>query len=104
MAGRASIVGAAATHVGKVREHNEDSHYFDGELGVFLVCDGMGGHAKGEDRPNSPYTWPIYQGAWGIDVRNSDGLIVISDLRTGFWAFKMDGFDGWNGRQWGVVS
>jgi PPM family protein phosphatase len=48
VAGRASIVGAAATHVGKVREHNEDSHYFDADLGVFLVCDGMGGHAAGE--------------------------------------------------------
>ena len=48
MAGRASIVGAAATHVGKVRDHNEDAHYFDGDLGMFLVCDGMGGHAAGE--------------------------------------------------------
>ncbi len=48
MAGRASIVGAAVTHVGKVREHNEDAHFFDGENGVFLVCDGMGGHAAGE--------------------------------------------------------
>ncbi|MFN0249093.1 MAG: PP2C family protein-serine/threonine phosphatase [Kofleriaceae bacterium] len=48
MAGRASIVGAAVTHVGNVREHNEDAHYFDADLGVFLVCDGMGGHAAGE--------------------------------------------------------
>jgi serine/threonine protein phosphatase PrpC len=48
VAGRASIVGAAATHVGKVREHNEDAHFFDQDLGVFLVCDGMGGHAAGE--------------------------------------------------------
>jgi len=48
VAGRASIVGAAATHVGKVREHNEDAHSLDLDLGVFLVCDGMGGHAAGE--------------------------------------------------------
>jgi serine/threonine protein phosphatase PrpC len=48
VAGRASIVGAAATHVGKVREHNEDAHFIDAERGVFLVCDGMGGHAAGE--------------------------------------------------------
>lgn len=48
MAGRASIVGAAVTHVGKVREHNEDAHFFDGDNNLFLVCDGMGGHAAGE--------------------------------------------------------
>src|SRR5688572_30404869 len=48
VAGRASIVGAAATHVGKVREHNEDAHFFDADAGLFLVCDGMGGHAAGE--------------------------------------------------------
>ncbi len=48
MAGRASIVGAASTHVGKVRDHNEDAHFFDADAGLFLVCDGMGGHAAGE--------------------------------------------------------
>lgn len=48
VAGRASIVGAAATHVGKVREHNEDAHFLDVDAGLFLVCDGMGGHAAGE--------------------------------------------------------
>jgi len=31
-----------------VREHNEDAHFFDADLGIFLVCDGMGGHAAGE--------------------------------------------------------
>jgi serine/threonine protein phosphatase PrpC len=48
VAGRASIVGAALTHVGNVREHNEDAFFFDEERGMFLVCDGMGGHAAGE--------------------------------------------------------
>ncbi len=46
--GRASIVGAAETSVGKVRDHNEDSHYIDHHHAIFLVCDGMGGHAAGE--------------------------------------------------------
>jgi serine/threonine protein phosphatase PrpC len=48
VAGRASIVGAAETDVGKVRDHNEDCHFIDPEQGIFLVCDGMGGHAAGE--------------------------------------------------------
>jgi hypothetical protein len=48
---------------------------------------------------------PTYQnGADGVDVRNADGLIVISDIRTGFWAFYMEGFGGWNGHQWGVPN
>jgi len=43
-------------------------------------------------------------GAWGIQVRNADGLIVVSDFKTGFWALKMDGFDSWNGHQWGMPN
>src|SRR5690242_13561378 len=46
--GRASIVGAAETSVGRVRDHNEDCHFIDPDAGIFIVCDGMGGHAAGE--------------------------------------------------------
>ena len=42
------VIAAAATDVGKVREHNEDSHLLDPDHGIFIVCDGMGGHASGE--------------------------------------------------------
>ncbi len=43
-------------------------------------------------------------GAWGVDIRNADGVIVLSDQNSGFWAFKMEGFDGWNGHQWGLPN
>lgn len=43
----------------------------------------------------------IANGAFGVDVRNEDGLIVISDMSTGFWTFRMDGFNGWKGQDWG---
>lgn len=41
-----SIRAAAASHVGKVRSNNQDSGYAGASL--FLVADGMGGHAGGD--------------------------------------------------------
>jgi len=49
-----------------------------------------------KDRP------AMFNGAFGVDVRNADGLIVVSDMTTGFWAFRMEGFSGWNGADWGM--
>ncbi|HET7542506.1 MAG TPA: Stp1/IreP family PP2C-type Ser/Thr phosphatase [Polyangiaceae bacterium] len=39
---------AALTDVGRVRDQNEDNFLVDKKLGLFIVCDGMGGHAAGE--------------------------------------------------------
>jgi len=38
----------AATDVGRVRDHNEDNFLVDKGLNLFVVADGMGGHAAGE--------------------------------------------------------
>lgn len=70
--------------------------------------------------PFRPVTWGYYDtytgphesrgennvntGAWGVDVRNSDGLIVVSDMVTGLWVFRMEGFEGWNGNDWGMPN
>lgn len=36
------------TDVGRKRRHNEDAYLLDAERGLFVVADGMGGHAAGE--------------------------------------------------------
>ncbi len=44
----------------------------------------------------------VMRGAFGVDVRNADGLIVVSDMSTGLWILRMEGFQGWNGEDWGM--
>lgn len=39
---------ASRTDVGRVRANNEDSFKVDEALGLYMVCDGMGGHNAGE--------------------------------------------------------
>src|SRR5512146_1726390 len=41
------IAARGQTDVGRKRDHNEDSFFVDEELGLFVVADGMGGHAGG---------------------------------------------------------
>lgn len=40
--------GVGRTDVGVQRTQNEDAMYYDDFLGLYLVCDGMGGHASGQ--------------------------------------------------------
>jgi len=42
-----TLAAAGGTDIGRVRQRNEDSFVMDEERQIFIVCDGMGGHAAG---------------------------------------------------------
>lgn len=42
------FVAGGCSDCGRVREHNEDTFRIDSQRGLFVVADGMGGHAGGE--------------------------------------------------------
>jgi protein phosphatase len=42
------IEAGAATHIGKIRQHNEDNYLVATDHGLWAVADGMGGHEAGD--------------------------------------------------------
>ena len=83
------------------------SAYLDG-LQIFNLQDPLNpqtvGYYDTYIGPPNTDQYSQFNGAFGIDVRNADGLIVISDMSTGLWTMKMDGFQGWNGEDWGYPN
>ena len=45
---KGKIASVALTDTGKVREHNEDMIGSEGDIGLFVLADGMGGYNAGE--------------------------------------------------------
>jgi hypothetical protein len=73
--------------------------------GWYYTCECAHGQGFGGNPDNGwQGTNSVEQGAFGVDVRNRDGLVVLSDMRSGLWLFKLDGFNGWNGRDSGMPN
>jgi protein phosphatase len=86
---RFELEARGATDVGMKRRLNEDVYLLEEEVGVYLVADGMGGHAAGEvasrvatdeiirafrDGPSdSDETWPEH---WNTSISATANLIV----------------------------
>ncbi len=62
-------VSAASTDVGKKRDHNEDAYFNNDELSLYIVADGMGGHAAGEVA-----SWEAVEAVHGMVRRGAEIL------------------------------
>ena len=69
--GAVEITAFGSTDVGQERTTNEDAFGIDEDLGAYVVCDGMGGHAAGE-LASSLATQAVQQ--YLLDARNRDGV------------------------------
>ncbi len=83
MADEVRIEVAGETNVGRKRNHNEDNFALMPEFGLYMVADGMGGHASGE-----------VASKLSIDALH-DFLTETADDPERTWPYKMDRTKGY---------
>jgi serine/threonine protein phosphatase PrpC len=74
----------AVTHPGRMRAENQDRGYVDDNLGIFLVVDGLGGHAAGEKAAETAMEAIRAELAAGSDVdarQRIQSAIVVANNR-----------------------
>ena len=71
------VIGFGVSDIGRQRQHNEDSYVVESGAKLFIVADGMGGHAAGEI-------------ASRIAVEAVIEFILNSDEEEGTWPYAYD--------------
>jgi hypothetical protein len=61
-------------------------------IGWYYTCNCA--HGTGWDGYDERHGRSVRTGAADVRVRNADGLIVVDDYTSGFWAFRLRGFNG----------
>ncbi len=77
---------AARTDVGRIREHNEDCYCVNQALGLYVVADGMGGHASGEVASEIAVTaieQQIERGSSLVEAIEAAHLAIVQGVKTG---------------------
>jgi len=77
---------AARTDVGKVREHNEDCFCVNTALGLYVVADGMGGHASGEVASEIAVTTieqQVQNGCGLVEAIKAAHLAILQGVESG---------------------
>jgi len=77
---------AARTDIGKKRDNNEDCFLVNSDLGLYLVADGMGGHASGEvasEIAAKTIEQQVAQGNGLVGAIESAHLAILQGVRDG---------------------
>jgi protein phosphatase len=80
MTERVPLDVASLSHPGMVRAHNEDSVFVDGEAGLAVLADGMGGYSAGEVASGIAVT--VVSGGLMPDLRSGRELSKV-DIQSG---------------------